>query len=1252
MYYKNVLVVLVAFSLLTAFTCAKKSKKSKPPRVDESFQPDVVAYSSFGFNDVGTNDGFVPSSPDYSSFVTGIDPETTTRLYGPAFPTALDSTGFSSNYASNLFNIETQETDENVNQNPGMLHYLHNSVNLFSEPSLDLNDDQSKNKRNEDFSASNTDERKHPVYGTKLNHKTTNKQYPKQLNNTEHDVFTSSYTNPSDDKFFSFSDVSSTYESKPTHSETNVSYVPNFDVYSQDYPTIEAPNYTKSINIYGSENFPTVVDFTNTNQFESTGVDIASPSMAKPLNTRFNNIYKNQNDDSFTNSFNHNTHKIKFHNFIHTKNNYEKTTKPSIYLGDTNSQDYSISPIKNYTSVTKLASENKMKQKKPWSSANITNYYKNWKDLSLKGYQYSTNNSHMTFKYNTDNYKKDSDNEDEVKAASSNLVDFTNYRLPEPDFAKFNIKREPDFTKIKPVVEEEEYSIDKPIKERIKQNEYNDRFQSFFSTLPTTTSSYWGNSFQSPEYFSIKNHQAKPQFTDDIADEFVTIPRAPPRSNYNKLPDTKFSEWSYGSQRPHRPIKPSKELFTRFKSEEDLLGLRNHDTSHPSYLPTFYPNLHDDMSDDNSNYKKLVDKWKESYLKAKYKDSALRDYENYAAETKTVHVPMPRPYPIEIPHPVIVPVPQPFPVRVPVSKPVAVPVVQEIMVPIEKPVPYPVIKRVPYPIEKPVPVRVEKEIKVPVPKPYPVHMPYVRPVFHHTRPHDEMEADLEENDYYPQSSKNNYRKRPYVSRNRPRRPSRTIYERNRRRSPERRRPTPSNLDEQRRRPGSGEMTNKYHDLNSEYDNDRDYYWHCIPRLYITEHKYHVEIYSNMRALSFIIALAAASICNAATPQLRFAWKMVDFTWSSPAEKENAIKENLYVPENNLPLGMVRWKNKVFVTLPKWKKGVASSLNYIDIDGPQDQKLKPYPSFKDNFVSDTASALPSNSSIISVFRLFVDACDRLWVMDSGLADILGSPHQIAGPSLVIFDLNTDQLLHRYFFKLSDMKEDSFFANVVVDVDKDTCDNAFAYVPDLGAYGVVVYSLKQDDSWRVSHHYFHFEPLAGAYNVAGIKFQWTDGVFGLALSEPRENGFRTMFFHAFSSTKEFCVSTELLRNYTHIDKSEAFHDFKLLGDRGEGTQASASYYDPKTHVLFYTQVNRDGVGCWNVNKPYTPENNPLIISDPKLYEFPNDLKVDAEGTLWLLVDKLPRFIYSKLDPNEINYSIYSISTTDAIAGTACQ
>lgn len=78
---------------------------------------------------------------------------------------------------------------------------------------------------------------------------------------------------------------------------------------------------------------------------------------------------------------------------------------------------------------------------------------------------------------------------------------------------------------------------------------------------------------------------------------------------------------------------------------------------------------------------------------------------------------------------------------------------------------------------------------------------------------------------------------------------------------------------------------------------------------------------------------------------------------------------------------------------------------------------------------STEALADNATIISTFRVRVDKCDRLWAMDTGLADILGSPKQIAPPALVIFDLNTDQLIRRYVFPPSDVKSDTFFANVV-------------------------------------------------------------------------------------------------------------------------------------------------------------------------------------------------------------------------------
>lgn len=97
---------------------------------------------------------------------------------------------------------------------------------------------------------------------------------------------------------------------------------------------------------------------------------------------------------------------------------------------------------------------------------------------------------------------------------------------------------------------------------------------------------------------------------------------------------------------------------------------------------------------------------------------------------------------------------------------------------------------------------------------------------------------------------------------------------------------------------------------------------------------------------------------------------------------------------------------------------------------------------------------------------------------------------------------------------------------------------------------------------------------------------------------------------SSTKEFSVSSEILRNKTLAVDPHNYHEYKLEGERGEKTQASASYLDEETGVLFLTQVNRDGVGCWNTKKPLNSENFGLVAKDENKLVFPNDLTVGID------------------------------------------
>jgi len=393
----------------------------------------------------------------------------------------------------------------------------------------------------------------------------------------------------------------------------------------------------------------------------------------------------------------------------------------------------------------------------------------------------------------------------------------------------------------------------------------------------------------------------------------------------------------------------------------------------------------------------------------------------------------------------------------------------------------------------------------------------------------------------------------------------------------------------------------------------------------------------------------------ANPALKemFHWKQLDFHYPDEAAKKLAVSSGEFVVENNLPLGVEVWKNKLFVTVPRWKSGIPASLNYIDLNEAEktmSPPLKPYPDWTSHKIYEK----DNSTKIVSTFRVRADECDRLWVLDTGLADILGKAEQITPPKILIYDLKTDKLVHQFLFDPSHVKDNSFFANIVVDVAPGKCEHTYAYIPDLGSYAVIVYSLETDKSYRVKHHFFYMDPLSGNYNVGGVNFQWTDGIFSLALAPHDKNdGYRTIYFHPLSSTMEFTVNSRILQNETVAN--DDYYAYKVLGSRGPNTQATASFLDPKTGVLLYTQINKNGVGCWNSfthPEDFSPETNHLVASDNETMIFPNDLKVDKESNLWLLTDRLPTHIYKKLDFEEVNYRIFKGHIPDLVKGTVCE
>lgn len=58
---------------------------------------------------------------------------------------------------------------------------------------------------------------------------------------------------------------------------------------------------------------------------------------------------------------------------------------------------------------------------------------------------------------------------------------------------------------------------------------------------------------------------------------------------------------------------------------------------------------------------------------------------------------------------------------------------------------------------------------------------------------------------------------------------------------------------------------------------------------------------------------------------------------------------------------------------------------------------------------------------------------------------------------------------------------------------------------------MHSFRMDRIWSFSHNYFNFDPLHGDFDVAGVQFQWNDGIFSITLGNRQPNGYRTVYFH---------------------------------------------------------------------------------------------------------------------------------------------
>lgn len=138
------------------------------------------------------------------------------------------------------------------------------------------------------------------------------------------------------------------------------------------------------------------------------------------------------------------------------------------------------------------------------------------------------------------------------------------------------------------------------------------------------------------------------------------------------------------------------------------------------------------------------------------------------------------------------------------------------------------------------------------------------------------------------------------------------------------------------------------------------------------------------------------------------WNVLSF--NSPWTPPNGDKD-YYVPENVVATGIAVDYERVFIATPRLFSGVPATLSVISRkDHNESPVLQAYPDWSFHDAGRRAYNC-SDLGLVSVYRVRIDSCNRLWALDSGISRSLEDFEVTCPPKILVVDLATDQVVRR-------------------------------------------------------------------------------------------------------------------------------------------------------------------------------------------------------------------------------------------------
>ncbi|XP_020281980.1 protein yellow-like [Pseudomyrmex gracilis] len=384
----------------------------------------------------------------------------------------------------------------------------------------------------------------------------------------------------------------------------------------------------------------------------------------------------------------------------------------------------------------------------------------------------------------------------------------------------------------------------------------------------------------------------------------------------------------------------------------------------------------------------------------------------------------------------------------------------------------------------------------------------------------------------------------------------------------------------------------------------------------------------MRQLIPLLLLAVAVLSHEPFKVI-FEWKSIDFEWLSDEVRQFAVLRGDYIPASNFITTVKFWKDKMYLTLPRWNDGVPVTLavtSATPVNNVTAPKLEPYPDWNMQKLGDC-------SAFQLVHSIEIDPRGRMWVLDTGRPKTYRQ-FKACPARLVILDLeDKGKILRTYEFP-NDVAslDDTYLNDIVLDHE----DGVMAYITDSGKHdpGIIVYSLQNNTSWKVRHDSMKAKSEAAGFMVAKTHVINKMNVDGIALSPAscsEEKCERQIYYTPLSSFHLHSVSVDALKNNaTRINPY-----VKELGRKSSQTDGMMM---SSTGVLYFGLLADDAIAMWDTKTaPSFTIGQRIISRDHVLTQWPASFSFDHEGNLWCVTNMLQNVLNNKVNINESNYRL---------------